>query len=334
MDNPIIDKYRPVKTYTIDLDVDPKDRWTEISIEYTKKIKKLLRYCDQILGSVTYPASWLAWLFSNSVFYIDELRGISRDTGIDLSQLILMQLCYEVCACCTSVIVDKDDKTYHYRTMDWAMDELKNMTIEVTFTRSGIELYSATCWAGYVGVLTGIRKGLASVSLNYRRTKDGSLMSNLNAMIGGSWPAGFLIRHSLEESKSFKDFTSYLSNSAIISPCYIIINGSRPGSGRILVRDRDGLKQRIRMGDGSNHIAQTNIDHDRFNDRAAPNILMSRERLTTVDERIRERLQDVNEIESLIEIFDSYPIINHETIYVTLMDCATGEIQTRVVEYE
>jgi hypothetical protein len=334
MDNTLEGKYRAIKSYTIDLDLDPEDRWTEISIEYTRKIKKLLKYCNQILGSATYPASWLAWLFSSSVFYIDELRGISRDTGIDISQLILMQLCYEVCACCTSVIVDKDDKTYHYRTMDWAMNELKGMTIDVIFTRSGIELYRATCWAGYVGVLTGMRRGLASVSLNYRRTQDGTFMSNLHAMIGGSWPAGFLIRHSLEISKTFKEFSNYLSNSALISPCYIIINGSRPGTGQIIVRDRDGVKQRIRIGESINHIAQTNIDNDRFNDQTAPNILMSRERLLSVDESIRESLENVSDMESLINIFDRYPIINHETIYVTVMDCSSGSVINRVVEYE
>ena len=327
-------KYREIETFEIDLDADPEDRWTEVSVRYTKKIKKLLKYCDLILGSITYPATWLAWLFSESVFYIDELRGIAHDTGIDLSQLILMQLCYEVCACCTSVIVDKDDRTYHYRTMDWAMEELKDMTIEVCFTRSGIELYRATCWAGYVGVLTGVRKGLASVSLNYRRTSEGTFMNNLNAMIGGSWPAGFLIRHALETSKDFKSFSSYLSNSKLISPCYIIINGSRPGTGRILVRDRDSLKERIRLSDTVKHIAQTNIDYDRLTDYTAPNILMSRERLVTVDDSIRNRLNEVTDMESLIRIFDRHPIINHETIYISIMDCSTGRIVNRVVEYE
>lgn len=334
MDNSTKDKYRVVKTYIIDLDVDPEDRWTEISKEYSKKIKKLMKYSNQILGSVTYPASWLAWLFSNSMFYVDELKGISRDTGIDLSQLILMQLCYEVCACCTSVVIDKEDKTYHYRTMDWVMDELKNLTIEVSFERSGIELYRATCWAGYVGVLTGMRKGMASVSLNYRRTNDGTLMTNLSAMIGGSWPAGFLIRHTLETAKSFQQFTSFLSNSPLISPCYIIINGTRPGSGIILVRDRNALKQRIRIGEKSNHIAQTNIDNDRFNDTTTQNILMSRERLVTVDKSVQDRLEEVTNIESLIDIFDIYPIINHETIYVSLMDCSTGTMINKVVEHE
>jgi len=33
--------------------------------------------------------------------------------------------------------------------MDWAMDFLEPMTIEVDFHRKGKRLYSATTWAGY-----------------------------------------------------------------------------------------------------------------------------------------------------------------------------------------
>jgi hypothetical protein len=275
----------------------------------------------------------MAWLFSESVFYIDELRGISKHTGIDLSQLILMQLCYEVCACCTSIVIDKDINTFHYRTMDWEMDELKDLTIEVSFLKDGKELYRASCWAGYVGVLTGVRKGLASVSLNYRRSSNGTIMSNLNSMIAGNWPAGFLIRHALEVSTSTKQIFNYLSNSDLISPCYIIINGPVPGTGRILVRDRNKLEQRIKIGEDSNHIAQTNIDYNRIQDNRTPNILMSRERMICVDKTLNSRAEEITDLMSLLDVFDTYPIINHETIYVTIMDCATGEIQTRVVDY-
>ena len=37
------------------------------------------------------------------------------------------------------------------------MPELKKLTIEVDFINNGNVLYTATTWAGYVGVLTGNR---------------------------------------------------------------------------------------------------------------------------------------------------------------------------------
>lgn len=323
--------YKPVKTYTVDLDKPADQRWSEISIEYANRIKKVLKYCESILGNLNYSASWISWLFSNYVFYIDELRGISKDTGIEISQLILMQLCYEVCACCTSIIIDKEDNTYHYRTMDWAMEELKDITIQVRFVKNDKEIYQAVCWAGYVGILTGVRKDIASVSLNYRRTVEPSIMDNLYSMIGGSWPAGFLIRHALETADSTEQIFAYLSNSDLISPCYIIVNGAETGTGKVIVRERFSTNKKIKLSSNSQFIAQTNIDYDRLDDPKAPNILMSRERLSKVDELIQNHNDSIIDTKSIIKLFDTYPIINHETIYVCVMDCASGEIITYVV---
>jgi len=39
--------------------------------------------------------------------------------------------------------------------MDWGMDYLKALTIELDFQKSGKTVFLATSWPGYVGVLTG-----------------------------------------------------------------------------------------------------------------------------------------------------------------------------------
>ena len=43
--------------------------------------------------------------------------------------------------------------------MDWELDLLKPLTIEVDFQKAGKTAYVATTWAGYVGVFTGLRPG-------------------------------------------------------------------------------------------------------------------------------------------------------------------------------
>jgi hypothetical protein len=58
----------------------------------------------------------------------------------------------------------------HGRTMDWDMPALERLAIEVEFQQAGKTVFLATTWAGYVGVLTGMRPGAWSVSINYRRT--------------------------------------------------------------------------------------------------------------------------------------------------------------------
>jgi hypothetical protein len=77
-----------------------------------------------------------------------------------LGQLVLLQLVYEASAACTSIVVPQDPTQgdsipQHIRTMDWGMEFLRPLTIEVEFTKGGRTLYVATTWVGYVGVLTG-----------------------------------------------------------------------------------------------------------------------------------------------------------------------------------
>lgn len=43
--------------------------------------------------------------------------------------------------------------------MDWDMPELQAITIEVEFQRNYNTHFVATTWAGYVGILTGIKPG-------------------------------------------------------------------------------------------------------------------------------------------------------------------------------
>jgi hypothetical protein len=54
----------------------------------------------------------------------------------------------------------------------------------VDFQRKGQSVLKATTWIGYVGILTGIRmeKGY-SVSVNYRRTDDGTFSNNLKTAL-------------------------------------------------------------------------------------------------------------------------------------------------------
>jgi hypothetical protein len=76
---------------------------------------------------------------------------------------VLLQIAYEIFAACTSIVVDgvggAKSHPFHIRTMDWEMPELQPMTIEVQFVKHGRPLFIASTWAGYVGVLTGMRYG-------------------------------------------------------------------------------------------------------------------------------------------------------------------------------
>ena len=71
--------------------------------------------------------------------------------------------------------------------------ELQQLTIQVDFVSGGQTVFRATTWAGYVGVLTGMRPQGYSVSVNYRRTEFGAsdgvggIFRNMQRGAAGHW---------------------------------------------------------------------------------------------------------------------------------------------------
>jgi hypothetical protein len=96
------------------------------------------------------------------IYYSEELQGIADASGIPVGKISLLQIAYEIFAACTSIVVNMEQPDghvcpFHIRTMDWEMDMLDALTIEVDFVRRGATVFTATTWAGYVGVLVSGR---------------------------------------------------------------------------------------------------------------------------------------------------------------------------------
>ena len=66
-------------------------------------------------------------------------------------------------------------KMVHFRTLDWGMDPLRRVLVQLDYVLEpqGEVVASSINYAGFVGVLTGVRKGL-SLSLNFRGVHNGS----------------------------------------------------------------------------------------------------------------------------------------------------------------
>jgi hypothetical protein len=314
-------EYIQVPRFKINLDDNPEDRWDHIINIYKTKFDGIMKVMDNLLQGINGTAlSWLTWMYSDKVFYINELRGISEKAGIELEKLIILQLCYELFACCTSVIINENDKIIHYRTMDWEMPELKELTIELDFIKNGKHLFRATSWAGYVGVMTCIKPNVCTIALNYRRIGD-SVLTNLNKSVTGSWPVGFLIRHLMETENSYDKIKDYLSHSALISPCYLTIGGVRTGEGVVLCRTRDSVDKIQTLGKTNhNFLVQTNIDYDYETNKSVANIMYSQQRIRLV-KNIMKDYDKTNDLKTIIQRFNIWPIINETTVYVTIMCC-------------
>lgn len=325
-------KYTLVPKFTVNLDLKPEKRWNDIIDTYKTKFESVMIILDDMINNFGFAGiilKWLTWFYSEKVFYIEELRAISKRSRVKLEKLIIMQLCYELFACCTSILINEGDNILHYRTMDWEIPELKDLTIEVDFTKDGKKIFSATTWAGYVGVMTGIKPDICTIALNYRRTGE-SILTNYNKSINGSWPVGFLIRHLFETENNCDKIKGSLINSSLISPCYLTIGGAKSGDGIILCRTRDKTdKMQIIGSNDHDFIVQTNIDHTKEFDNTCENIMYSQERIGII-KSIMEEYRTVNKTEKLVQQFNEWPIINNTTIYVTTMCCSTGQIYSYI----
>lgn len=189
--------------------------------------------------------------FEGGLFYDRaELEAFAREAGVGAEDLALLQLAYEAAARCTSVVASTAGGTIvHGRTLDWDAPFLRAMTIEVEFRRGGETVHVASTWAGYLGVLTGLRPNGFSVSVNWRRSAVG-LLENFHHLGSGVWAAGCLVRHVLEADAAFPryaDAVRALASFPLAAPAYIVVAGTGPSEGVVLTRGRRASLNPLRL---------------------------------------------------------------------------------------
>jgi hypothetical protein len=281
------------------------------------------------------------------VYYGDELKGIAKASGVPLGKVVLLQIAYEAFAACTSIVANGPDGCpIHIRSMDWEMAELQPLTIEVDFVRGGVLVHRATTWAGYVGVLTGVRNEGFSVSVNYRRTELGAangvggIIKNLKRGVAGHWPVSFLIREVMESETTFDGAVNALQSSELMAPVYMTIAGTQPGQGLVLTRDREAVtalgecvSERLNGGDPQSFVIQTNMDIWRCDqndeDDDWQDICSSRERRQFAKSALSSCSDPVS-MNDLWLLLSVPPCRAHDTVYTTAMIPSSGELVTRV----
>ncbi|KAL0579494.1 hypothetical protein V5O48_002536 [Marasmius crinis-equi] len=176
--------------YRIDLSLPPKERYREICSDYKIRMQEISPLYDEVLRFTPLP-----WLFKGvarlalrrvySKEENEEIAGISKFTGIPKHLVIAFNTFLDLLSGCISggtKVVDAagsnstSDTIVHFRGLDWEMDVLRSLTICVEYVRNGEVVARGVTYAGYIGVLTGVREGL-SISLNYRPTPETSKRS-------------------------------------------------------------------------------------------------------------------------------------------------------------
>jgi acid ceramidase len=338
-----------IPSFVVDLDADPATRWDHIVRPRAADIKAMI---DQFTASIGGLKSKLlrtildlgteALLKKVPAPYAAEIQGIAKSTGLDVVEIFVYNIMYEVEGLCTSMVSqDSNGHIYHSRNLDfglfdgtdnktrtWSLTEkLRPLLMNLNFKKGGISLYNTTQYAGFVGLLTGMKKGGFSISVDTRF--DGHLDEYLILWLLGKYEGAFLswkLRDVMENvgsyAEAFHDLTTYKP----MGPSYIILGGAKAAEGAVIaLKAGSTTPQTVRLlsdalKNNSFYVAQTNYDWP-----AAP---------PAFDDRRYPLADCMNKLGSakvawntLWAVHSSTPTKNALTTYTTLMSAETGHFE-------
>ncbi|XP_076067426.1 acid ceramidase-like [Oratosquilla oratoria] len=339
-----------VPTYTINLDDSPFDRWNHIMkdkktqmhdlIADVRSLMKILMG-EKVFNIINSSLPKLAETLP-SPFY-EEMHSISSATDLPLSEVTLYNIFYEVFTLCTSIVAqDKHGRMYHGRNLDfglfmgwdlknhtWRVAELlKPLVIHLDWQRANKTVFQSVNYAGFVGVLTGVKKDKFTFSLDERFGFNGGFVGLLEWILfhdhKQQW-VGFFSREVLERAQSYEEAKDLLSKKRLLAPVYFILGGVNAGEGCIITRDRENFNilslGSRKSGSGSWFLVETNYDHWKnppfFDDRRTPAIKCMME---GGQEEATEKL--------LYNVLSTKPVFNKLTTYTSLMQAGDGKINT------
>jgi hypothetical protein len=228
----------------------------------------------------------------------------------------------------------------HFRNLDWGMDELRPLVITLTYTRAGNIVARSITYAGYIGVLTGVREGL-SMSLNYRALSGQSWFT-----WGMHWVAIFLglrptissLLRSILLSPGAAPQVEELAGTVsrwISAPCYLVFCGPQ---GILLLLEKDYKSSVVQEGSEFLVVANHDLEMEGWEE-AEFAALAKKERDTGMedlvcDSRMRKELvmkawerrrRSGVRLKDVIAWLSTEEVTNESTHYSCVMDPAVGE---------
>ncbi len=307
-----------IKTYKINLDLPPERRWSIIFDAFEDKLQSIKPILKSIIDVYIQNYSFIfkclvkSYRFFKKIMYEKELHFFAEKLDIDFEYILMLQLIYESSSCCTSVVSKVDNNYVMFRTMDWPMDFLTDITVNLEFVKNNKTLFYATSWIGYVGILTATIPDKCSIAVNYRRTQDMSftnILKNVFQTMLLKYPIGYLIRDICENETYIDIIKNRLYHTQLISPCYITLCYTNKYP-EIITRDPNSYKSHTHE-----YVIQTNCDIDK----QIPDILYSVARRKYALQSISNVSNKYESIETMKSELLQYPILNDETLYVTMM---------------
>uniref|UniRef100_A0AAY4E7J4 Acid ceramidase n=1 Tax=Denticeps clupeoides TaxID=299321 RepID=A0AAY4E7J4_9TELE len=333
-----------VPWFTVSLDEPPAGRWSAVVaarkaelLTMIQAIKELANICK---GFKPVHEDLVDHLFQPLIVdtlpypFNEEIKGIADVSSVPLGEIVLFNIFYEIFTVCTSVVAeDLKGNLYHSRNLDfgflmgwdrqnksWTITEkLKPLVVNVDFQRNNQTVFKSTSFAGYVGMLTGIRPNIFTLTINERFNFDGGYVGILEWILGNRdamW-VSFLARSVLENSTSYEEAKKQLTVTEVLAPAYFILGGNQSGQGCVITRTRtlalDVWEIELKLGRW--YVLETNYDHwdEPF----------------FLDDRRTPAMTCMNRTTQAVSTYNGYKkSITILTTYTTLMDVSTGRLES------
>jgi len=265
-----------------------------------------------------------------------------------------MNMMYELTGYCTSLVAqDQDGTVYHARNLDfgifmgtdavthsWKLTQLlRDILVNVRFMRGGQELYDATTYAGFVGLLSGSRKGAFSITVDtrYDATLDEGILGWIAGKNSDCQFLTFETRHVIEGNSTYDEALQSITTYKPLGPAYIIIAGTEKAQGAVVALDFNGTAEKRgeswkpydvwhlsdQLSNNSFYVIETNYDR-----RAAPPDFDDRRYPA---ENCLDALGTHGvTLPALWKVMSSNPTRNALTTFTTLMVPKTGHFEAYV----
>lgn len=339
-----------VPTYQVNLDLKPEERWKKLASMYAKPMSEMITYIKKFILEFSPKLQSLIDLVDKDMGkiadtlpapYGDEIKGIANATGINLGEVVLFNIFYEIFTLCTSVVAqDANGNVYHARNLDfglflgwdltndtWIISELlRPMTVNVEFMRNGALLYKGVTFIGFVGLITAVKPNEFSYSMNERFGANGGYVGLfewiLNINRKQAWVT-LLPRDVFEEPNiDFEKAVQIMANTPILAPCYYILAGPQPNQGAVVTRDRAQAVDIWRMNE-TWFLVETNYDHWK-------KPLFIDDRITPANKCMNQLGQKSASFSGIFNVLSTRPVLNKLTVYTALMEVKTGRVETYI----
>ncbi|EGV99921.1 acid ceramidase isoform X1 [Cricetulus griseus] len=337
-----------VPWYTINLDLPPYKRWHEVVTQKAPMVRIIVNSLKNLVNAFV-PSGKIMQVVDQKLPgligkipgpFEEEMKGIADVTGIPLGEIISFNIFYELFTMCTSIITeDNEGHLLHGRNMDFGIflgwninnntwvvtEELKSLTVNLDFQRNNKTVFKATSFVGYVGMLTGFKPGLFSLTLNERFSLNGGYLGILEWILGkkdAEW-VGFITRSVLENSTSYDEAKNTLIKTKLMAPAYFILGGNKSGEGCVITRERRESLDVFELDPKHDrwYVVQTNYDRWK-------NTLFLDDRRTPAKMCLNRTTQKNLSFATIYDVLSTKPVLNKLTVFTTLIDVTKGQFES------